>query len=525
MNITAITASRDEICFAFSEAGYGELSVRAQIPLVCGKSSPDFVPGRMIAEYTVSLQGDKVSIPRKHGEWDLLVCRFTLSMQGEQIPGVCYVTDFAPGFSLYDYAPPEIKRPIGTWVTALPEDMDYLRFGYMMTEIDQAWILTLHPEEDDIPHRFNGKTYYFRREIMELYERFSKPVTDRGMPFLIRFINRFHYQNFDGSEELFSLLSHPDYEPDFEAVEMSAFNLRTEEGFLLYCACLDFLFARYCAPDSPYGWAIMMDIGNEVNAPGMWHNMGETECGDFMEEYSVSLRLAWLLSRKYYAHYRINISLEHNVNIPDRPDPMRFYPARECLDHLLRCCRRDGDFDWGVAAHPYPENAFHPDFYHDERAVFSLDTPKITLKNMEVWPAMLSSPAFLYRGQPRRVIFDEQGFHTDDSDPSMEDKGAYGFVLAWLKMRRQPNIDLLLMHRYADMPDESEYGLKLGLRRALGYADVRHLEIIPGEYKKVCHAIRCMDTPEEEKWVQEARDYIGHDLFDSLLNPPPIVME
>ena len=40
------------------------------------------------------------------------------------------------------------------------------------------------------------------------------------------------------------------------------------------------------------------------------------------------------------------------------------------------------------------------------------EAPIVTMKNMEVWPALLSRPEFLYRGQPRRVIFDEQGFNT-----------------------------------------------------------------------------------------------------------------
>lgn len=522
MTVTAITAGVQEIRIRLAEDIPGTLAIEARIPLVCGKEDPAFVPGRVVYAGTAPVKDGEAVIPRYCGDFDMLVCRFTVTVQGTAADGVCYVTDFTEDFSLHDYDPPKTDRPIGTWVTAMPEDIDYLRMGYMMTEIDMAWILTLTPAPDDIPHQWNGRTYYFRRDIMELYEQFSHPVTDRGIPFLIRFINRFHYQNYGGSEELFSLLSHPGYEPDFPAVEMSAFNLRTEEGFSLYCATLDFLFARYCTPDSPYGWSVMTDIGNEVNSSGMWHNMGEMPCAGFMEEYSVSLRLAWLLSRKYYARHRVNISLEHHMNVPDRPDPMRFYPARECLEHLLRCCRRDGDFDWGVAAHPYPSDIYNCDFYNDSDADFTFSTPKITLKNPEVWQALLSSPSYLYRGTPRRVIFDEQGFHTRDDDPLTEEKAAYGFVLAWLKLRKLERIDLLLLHRYADMPDTSEYGLKLGLRYALGYGDDMHLLIIPGAYKKVCYAIRGMDSPEEEKWIREARDFIGHDKFDALLNPPPV---
>ena len=272
MTIQSITAFPDIIRFSFTEERNELLTICTHVPLVCGDNSPDFFPGkvnfpgRTVSCQTVERHGSYIEIPRFFGDFDQLLCRFSVKRNDTPIPGVCYVTDFSDDFSEWKYDPPKVDRPVGTWITALPEDQEYLRFGYMMTEIDMAWILTLHPGEDDIAHNFNGRTYYFRRDMMELYEEFSKPYTDRGIPFLIRFINRFHYQNHDASEELFALLRHPGYEPDYPAVEMSAFNLRTEEGFSMYCAALDFLYARYASPDSPYGWSVMMDIGNEYSA-------------------------------------------------------------------------------------------------------------------------------------------------------------------------------------------------------------------------------------------------------------------
>ena len=52
-------------------------------------------------------------------------------------------------------------------------------------------------------------------------------------------------------------------------------------------------------------------------------------------------------------------------------------------------------------------------------------------------------------------------------------------------------------------------------------ADAEHLFIHPGPYKKICAAIRAMGTEEEETWISEARAYIGEELFDGLLAPPP----
>ena len=37
-------------------------------------------------------------------------------------------------------------------------------------------------------------------------------------------------------------------------------------------------------------------------------------------------------------------------------------------------------------------------------------------------------------------------------------------MLAYLKLRQNPAIDLFLIHRYIDIPFDQEYGLNLGLR-------------------------------------------------------------
>ena len=521
MKVDFITACSDRIILTVTPKSIPSASVRAFVPLVQGSEHGPLHLGRCVYEWTGEVQNGAITLPRRPG-YDLLICRFEAESGSQTAEGVQYVTDFGDGFCPARPQEAPVSRPIGTWCNASMEDVDSMRFGYMMDELDQAWLMTLRPEPDDIPHQFNGSTYYFNRRMVEEHDRCLMPLAQRGIPVLLRFINRFRYHNRGADQELFDLIRHPGYESDFEGVEMSAVNLRTEAGLNHYCACLDFLFSRYAASGSPYGLSHIMDVGNEVNSQRIWHNAGPMPCASFMEEYAVALRLAWLLARQYDPAYRVNISLEQNFTRPFLPDAQRYYPARECLDRLLAACRRDGDFDWGVAAHPYPESLSYPDFYNDRTAAFSLDTPIITMKNMEVWPALLSRPEYLYRGQPRRVVFDEQGFNTRTADPYTEEQGAYAFVLAYLKLRQNPAIDLFLIHRYIDIPFDQEYGLNLGLRRCLGYADDEHLISMPGPPKMICQAISAMDTDQEAAWIRAARAYIGPDLFDAVLNPPPV---
>jgi len=290
-----------------------------------------------------------------------------------------------------------------------------------------------------------------------------------------------------------------------------------------FIACTQFFMERYASGDRKKGIAYGIEVANEVTSAYIWNNQGEMTAWEAMKEYTSVLRITWLLAKKYCENFRVYTSFDQYFAGRHVPaEPLRFYGMKECINYITEHCHADGDFPWNIATHPYPENLSYPDFYNDRSATFSFNARKITMKNMEVWPAFLGLPEFLYRGKPRHIIFDEQGFNTRDADPYTEEQGAYAFVLAYLKMRNNPNIDLMLIHRYVDIPFNEEYGLNLGLRRCLGYADDLHLITIPGPHKMICDAIRAMDSPREEAWVRAARNYIGPALFDAVLNPPEI---
>ena len=490
---------------------------RAFVPLVKGGAGRH-TPTRVLAE-SQRVEGDRLIFPRRADGYDLLIARFCVIADGETADGVCYVTDIDPTATRGHTPRPPVGKPIGTWVTCPGEDVDYYGFGGMMTEVNSAWIQTLTPAEGDIPHIWNGKTYWFVKSMMDTYDRLMMPCIQRGLPCLLRLINRFSYRLKGSDGDLRTVIGHPDYEDTGFSEQMSAFNITDEEGLNMYCACVDFLCARYADPSSPLFCVTVVDVGNEINAQAVWHNCGPMPCAAYMEEYTQQLRLAHLIGRRYNAAFRVDVSFDHHFAIPFRPDPLRYYSSKECLYRLAELSRRDGDFPWGISAHPYPEDLTKPDFYNDRTATFSLDTPRITMKNIEVWQALAESPDLRYRGAPRPVVFDEQGFHTDYDDPESENKGAYAFVLLYLKMRNCPNLEQFLINRYTDMPQGDESGLHLGLRYEEGYADAEHLFIHPGPYKKITHAIRAMDTEAEGKWVAEARAYIGAELFDSLLHP------
>ena len=73
---------------------------------------------------------------------------------------------------------------------------------------------------------------------------------------------------------------------------------------------------------------------------------------------------------------------------------------------LLDFSAAEGDFDWAIAYHPYPQNLFDPRVWADTEATFTFDTPKITYKNLEVLDAWVRQPRarFPRQNPPHRSI-------------------------------------------------------------------------------------------------------------------------
>lgn len=519
MKIRAIEAQKENIVLKLEGADNEVLHVNAHVPLVCGTEDPNFIPGRMVADYEAAVKEGEAVLPRYAGEYDLLLCRFE-AFSPDKVEGVCYVTEVAEELPV-SHEPYPILPIKAISSGALMEDFDELGFSQTCFSPNQAELMLMHPGENALPYLYNGRTYYFNKEVLEKTEKNIVPLAEKGIPAVMRYINSSFFIGERSDQEIVDIIQHPGYDYDYPSAYMGAFNLRTEEGFNYFCACTDFLLARYTRQDHKYGWAISFEVGNEVTSQYIWGNAGEMTCGEYMREYTEIMRICWLLSQKYWSNFRVHTSFDQYFKGSHMPsEPKRFYGIKECVDEILRNCQEDGDFPWNIAFHPYPENLSYPDFWNDREPNWTFETRRITFKNLEVMPAYLAQTHLLYKGKPRRIILPEQGFNSRSDAPYTEKQGMYGYVLAYQKMKKLGTIDLFLHHNYVDNP--GEFGLNLGIRRYGGdkYPS-EGLDVI-GERKPICSAIADMDTEREAERVAEARAFIGEELYDYILNPPPV---
>ncbi len=494
MKILKITADEKNIT-VYSDTN-GAVSVREASPASQGGLTYSFTE--------CEFKDGKLTLPRfsPDGVHDALFSRFTVYCGMDRADGQRYVSEIDPACAVNNSPYPEHKyiKAINA-SPGIQKKMFNVEQG--RPDVSLPGLMTIKPDGDTIEYVREGKTYYFRgapvRELDEYMKAYGHST------FIL--LNSSKSFGSRGEKALLDVCLHPCYDEPNPSALISAFNMRSEDGVAIYAAFVEFLVQRYTRPDGKYGRAAGAIIGNEIDQQGIWGNAGDMTCAEYISEYSKAMRLAWQIGRKYCSHFRVYISLTNNWSIATPGSALRFYTAKECIEQLAKQSAEEGDFEWHVAYHPYPENLFWPDFWHDRAAFFSINTPHISFRNMEVLEAFLAQKRFLYKGKPRRIVFSEQGFNSMDGPlaKNSELDGEAGVVLAYMKARNMKTVDMFTHHSSVD--NAGEFGLNLGL--------IRH----NGEPKPDYYAFMAMDTEKEEEYVKKARARIGDDLFDYLLHP------
>ena len=346
-------------------------------------------------------------------------------------------------------------------------------------------------------------TFHFKRGYVESMDRQIKALSDAGVVVNLIVLT---YQSRDA--EVNRLMIHPQCITNAPN-RLGNFNTVTEDGRRWLAATMEFCAERWSRPDGKFGRVAGYIMGNEVNSHWWWANMGRVTMEEFADAYLMTVKLAHQSVRGQSSWARVYISLEHHWNIRYAAgDERQAFPGRAFVDYFAKRAKEGGDFDWHVAFHPYPENLFEPRFWNDKSATTNvLTTPRITFKNIALLPEYLRREELLYKGQSRRIILSEQGFHTPKGTNG-EVIQAAAYAYAYKKIEKLEGIDSFILHRHVDHKDEG--GLLLGLRSLMPSAT----ETRPK--KKSWEAFRAADTPEWEKAFEFALPMVGLKSWDDV---------
>ena len=453
MKIAEITASREEIRFALSET-VSRCRLRVSI------FSPALMEETPLCSLSVTAEGDFFTVSRRIAGRDGAYLCYTVSDENGDVGGVRYVSDMGEASCHLPYPAVESKKGLQVADT---EDALALGIRHAALSVNLGDLMMEFPEgADTLYFRFDGEEYYIRKSMAEYLDGCIRPLSDKGVIVNLILLHAPVWRR-EVSGRFWRKISHPTYE---EEGAVSLFDVLTEEGCRYYRAFVAFLVRRYADVQTPCGRIAGLIIGNEVNSQWIWANAGDVPFGDYAAQYTSALRIAWQTASAVCRHIRVYASLDHFwAGKRDPAAPTRFYSGRDLLAAVAHCCELEGNFPWHVAFHPYPQDLFRADFWHDDTAPHSPDACRVTMHNTDVLRDFVALPDMMYRGECRRIIFSEVGFHSDGT-PTGDALQAEALQRAWKIVQDMPEVDSFIYHAHID--DPAEEGLCLGLRREDG---------------------------------------------------------
>ncbi len=355
----------------------------------------------------------------------------------------------------------------------------------------------LDKREHTIEHLFHGKRYYFDAATVEGFDQTMLQAFKHNIIVAAIILVNPASQSVD--PKVGELLEDDHFEGEHAFFTMP--NMTSIESVHCYAAALDFLASRYSREDNKFGRIHHWIIHNEVDAGNVWTNMGlDRPLHVFLDAYHKSMRMCYNIARKYDAHSEVLASFTHSWADPVPVDGD--YATLDLLKGLLRYSEVEGDFQWGLAYHPYPEDLNEPKTWNDQSAIFSMHTPMITFKNLEVLDKWIKQPETFYLGTQKRTVWlSENGTNSRSYSEQDLAEQAAGFAYAWKKMKQLDGIDAFQWHNWMD--GRGEFGLRIGLRK---YPDD---ENDPAGRKPVWYLYQAADTPLEDKTFDPYKAIIG----------------
>lgn len=498
----------DQIRFRWDSEVHGSISI-ARVPLETNQLTAE-VNEPQSSKSVVVWQGEasnlRAAIPRFEGAKDRLFAKYRLcSADGKEALGAPqYVTDFS--------ALPRGKSTLGAGaskkgLTCLVDESDAvaLRSAQVNENIHINGLLDLQSPDPKAQFTYEGRIVGLRPTGVALLDKHLKAAHQNGQRVTGILLNNVTAQTAP------SPLVHPLTDPARVPIGPSAFNTATEEGVFYYRAIIHWLVERYTREDATFGLLSGLVIGNEMQSHWSWYHLGNVDSKIVIREYTAALRIADLVTRSLHEHFSIYVSLEHHWLMSASEDPTKGFSGLEAISGIQRTSTEGGNFPWGLAFHPYPQNLLKAEFWKDRSAPLRFDAPRITFHNLEVLPAFLGQSEYLFEGKVRAIALTEQGFHCSD-DEGGETLQAAAFALAWKKVQALPSIESFLYHRHVDHPHED--GLHLGLRAHDGSSNVNGI----GKKRAIWSVFQSAGTEQEDSAFAFALPIVGRTDWNNLVS-------
>ncbi len=344
------------------------------------------------------------------------------------------------------------KKGLGGYYTnSYSYDLDSLRVGSVTVNVVLNELMGLSPSGGfTTPYEYGGRTYYINSSRVADYDAVFKAATSRGILTLAILLAT----PGGGDSGFAQTICHPEYTSGPYTMP----NVATEDGVRLYAAIINFLADRYSQEAN--GRINYWIMHNEVDNGSYWTNMGTQPMLRYLDSYEKSMRLVYNIARQYDQNAYVLGSFTHFWNYATSGN----YPSKEMLERMVDYSNAEGDYQWGVALHPYPQNLKAPAYWvNDKQSTYDQNTSYVTFQNPEVISEWMLNPKNFYDGSVKRpLFFSENGTNSPSYSEDDLKLQAAGAALIWKKVKQLKGVDAIQWHNWRD--NKAEGGLRIGLR-------------------------------------------------------------
>lgn len=412
---------------------------------------------------TVNAGNFEITVPRyaTYGgyTYDRILSRWALTNSNGELQSHGHYADVVAKLRSAEPGILNGKKGIGAVGSWNFYDLDPLGINCVTLNIFLCDLLSMTPNDKTTPYEYCGLTYYINNEQLAYYDQVLNECYNRGIIVCAILLDS------AGKDPAFSaVMCHPEN----EGGNYSMPNITNMEGVHAYAAVIDMLASRYTQPGN--GRVHHWIMHNEVDMHTTWTNMGASQpLTRLVDHYEKSMRLVSQIVCQYDQNAYVLPSFTsswtktHGVNC---------HAGKQILEQINCYSTAEGDFRWGVAAHPYPIDFFKPRFWQqDTEATYAENSGYLTFKNIELISNWIMRREHYYKGREKRMLFlSENGVNAISPTTENLTVQAAGAAWAWKKATKNAGVDGIMWHNWQDHPAEAADGLLLGLRDANGNA-------------------------------------------------------
>lgn len=356
-----------------------------------------------------------------------------------------------------------------------------------------------NPVYPTITYVYNGKAYAFNGAKISEYDAIFSYVTQQNISVTAVLLNNWR----TGYEYMLHPLSR-----DGTVTAYYMPNAAEQVGVEYLAAISSFLASRYNNP--VYGQVDNWILGNEVPARTQWNYIQSMSLASYVEEYAKGLRVVYTAIKSENAQARVYTSTD-NYWAWTR-NFAHCYRSKDFLTELNNNISAQGNFSWGVSAHPYPVPLTYSAWWTGGQGAYyvklinhTANSPYVSMENLEVFTDFMCQPQMLTpAGQVRPIIINEIGYSSVQGEANQ----AAAFVWGYLQAEANQHIDAFILNSQSDHPAEVAQGMRLGL------------EDVNGVHKPIYDYFKYIDTPNAAQYKAAARQTIGRfSAWDQVIIP------